>query len=346
MKSYWITSSGGFGMAANWSDGAVPGPSDIAALTASGTYTVIAGADHTVLGLITGPGATLEINNSATFTAAEGTLTGANSGTIAVDDGSTLVLGGALLDNPGTIELNASSDTTVLDLPSMPTIEGGGVIALSDSSDNSLNGGFINVDDMISGAGIISGSFSNQKHGVIDATGTNNPLTLGGEVTSNTGLLEATGTAGLVFSGVVLNSGGTVLANDGSQINLPLVGAFVGGTLATVGSGVINFQSAGVLFGSGAGNIVTNAGNIVVSGPLGSAMLVCVGTIVNTGDIAVSGGTNIATLWDAGGTIDNSGTIALGSNAFLTLPQVVILQALHLRAAAKLPWATQQIQSV
>jgi len=325
MKDYWIVGSGGFGTSANWSDG-VPGPNDIACLTASGTYTVTAGANHTVLGLITAPGATLDINNGATFSAAEGTLTGANNGTISVADGSTLILGGAVVDNPGTIAVSAGSDPTILlfNYFGNTTLDGGGTIALSDNPDNVIDAYTIlfNVNDTISGAGVISGFLFNEKHGVVDATGTNNQLSLS-YITLNSGLLEATGSAGLALNGYVLNSGGTVFANAGSQIDITEAEIF-DGALTTSGTGVINVQSFGLLLGS-AGNVVSNAGEIVVSGAAGSATLAAGYTLVNTGAIVVAGGSNVAGLIDVG-TLDNSGTISLGSNGSFDVSSSVTLE--------------------
>jgi hypothetical protein len=103
----------------------------------------------------------------------------------------------------------------------------------------------------IAGAGIIgityysSGGYSyyyyggnltliNEKNGIIDATGANNQLQIYSSVT-NSGLIEATGAAGLWLYAYVNNTGGIVAASANSLVDL-VGGQIIGGTLQGSGS--------------------------------------------------------------------------------------------------------------
>ena len=157
MKTYWNNSaSGSFFVAANWSTGHVPGVNDIAAMTLPGTRTITDAIGTTVLGVTTGAGTTFDIASDATFTATEGTATGANSGHIAITDGSTFNVGNTV-NNPGVINLNASADTTTLAFTTATTLDGDGQVILTDSADNVISyaGTLTNVNNEIEGSGTI-----------------------------------------------------------------------------------------------------------------------------------------------------------------------------------------------
>src|SRR4051794_11449125 len=90
-----------FSNAADWSSGTVPSTLDIAKMTVAGTpYNVTINSPATVFGITTGANTTLSV--ASNFTAKEGTATGANRGTINIDNGGTLALFG-LVNNIGTI---------------------------------------------------------------------------------------------------------------------------------------------------------------------------------------------------------------------------------------------------
>ena len=86
------------------------------------------------------------------------------------------------------------------------TFEGGGRIQMTDDVDNFFGvvpttNIITNVDNNISGAGTITAEiFNNDKHGVINATDTNNRLVINNTDVINSGLIEATGAAGLQLS--------------------------------------------------------------------------------------------------------------------------------------------------
>jgi fibronectin-binding autotransporter adhesin len=290
MKTYWETPTSNFFDTANWSGGTTPGANDIVALTVAGIYTVTSNTSHTVLGLVTGTGATLSISSLTTFTATEGTATGANAGVITILDGSTLRIGG-IVDNTGLINLGGNTSLTKLAAMSNTTFEGGGRIQMTDDVHNNFSGLpttsiITNVDNNISGAGTIAAEiFNNDKKGVINATGTNNRLVVNADVI-NSGLIEATGAAGLQFSGFgsIANKGGIIEAENGSTINLDGGNQIKGGTLK--GNVDVGGNNGAMLDGSSAGTL-SNQGAVAIEN---GASLSLRGVINNTGSIDLDGG--------------------------------------------------------
>jgi hypothetical protein len=119
------------------------------------------------------------------------------------------------------------------------TLQGGGQIILSDNAANFISGTgpdvtLTNVDNTISGAGQLGdGMLSLDNRGTIVATGTNAlVIDTGGSVVINSGMLEATGSGGLVVAGGLANSG-TLWANGG---NIDVHGAVTGDGDATIGN--------------------------------------------------------------------------------------------------------------
>jgi hypothetical protein len=291
MKTYWETPTSNLFDIANWSGGSTPGTSDIIALTIAGTYTVTSNTDHTVLGVTTGKNATLSIGHDSTFTATEGTATGANAGTITILDGSTLQIGG-IFDNTGLINLSGNTTQTKLVAISNATFEGGGRIQMTDNVNNFFTvlpstNIITNVDNNISGAGTITAEiFNNDKLGVIDANDTNNRLVINNTDVINSGLIEATGAAGLQLSGIsgIANKGGVIEAENGSTINLDGSNEIQGGTL----KGNVNVvgNNGAALDGSSAGTL-SNQGAVAIEN---GADLSLQGVINNTGSINLDGG--------------------------------------------------------
>ena len=158
--------------------------------------------------------------------------------------------------NKGTVYLDSSNADTELDPTGTTTLNGGGVIQMSDNSGNYVDGQnaaatLINANDTIQGAGTIgwnSGlTLINQAGGTIDATSANNWLAINGVTVTNAGLLEGTGPASLAFlSSSVNNAGGTIAAPvAGSYVQLRS-SSIVGGTLADANGGVIQSIDHGV----------------------------------------------------------------------------------------------------
>jgi hypothetical protein len=292
MKTYWETPTSNLFDTANWSGGSTPGANDIIALTVAGsTYTVTSNTNHTVLGVTTGANATLSIGHNSAFSATEGTATGTNAGAITILDGSNLEMGG-VVDNTGFINLDATGTITRLLAISNTTFEGGGRIDMTDNVHNLFlalpsTNIITNVNNNISGAGTITAAiFNNDKLGVIDATGTNNRLVISDTDVTNAGLIEATGAAGLQFSGfgTVANKGAMIEAAIGSTIFLDGDNEIQGGTLK--GNIDVVGNNGALLDGSSDGTL-SNEGTVVIEN---GASLSLKGVINNAGSINLDGG--------------------------------------------------------
>ncbi len=313
---------GSFDDAADWSLGMVPGAANAAILRADGgaAYTVTSSNDETVRSLQTAANATLSIIGG-TFTATGGTGKGVNAGTIDIAGGfphsGALVVGGNL-DNTGAVVLEASQ--SILRLAADTTLTGGGAVEMANGGalvSASMAITLTNVDNTISGAGLLSGNqmaLINEAAGVIDATGVLT-LDLPGAKMVNDGLLKATTPTGVLDICAVIDGsgGGTIAAGDGARVLLD--GAdIVGRTLRTSGSGVVeigtNVPSATL---DGRGSAVTLDGNLLVNQ---KQTLTVEGSISNAGAITLSpllqsGG---ATLFlDADCTLSGGGRITLNN---------------------------------
>ena len=173
-----------------------------------------------------------------------------NAGAMTVSDGAMLPLGGTI-DNTGAIALDSTGDATDLQIiGDGATLEGGGQVILSDSSENMIlgtnaNATLTNVDNTISGAGQIGtgdGNLTlvNETAGTIDANVAGGILTLdtGSNIITNCGTLEASKSGELDVHSVVDNAGGTVEAVSGGHVDF--LGAISGGN-ATIEGGTLEF---------------------------------------------------------------------------------------------------------
>jgi hypothetical protein len=142
-----------------------------------------------------------------------------------ISDGAIMPLSG-IIDNTGHIELNSSESETDLQLIEHGiTLQGGGHVDLSDSSENVITGTvadvtLTNVDNTISGAGHLgAGQMILINQGTIIASGANSlDIDTGTNTVINSGTLEATGTGGLVVDSSIENSG--LLWAHGGDITL------------------------------------------------------------------------------------------------------------------------------
>jgi hypothetical protein len=315
-KDNWTNSSGGdFGIGTNWSTG-VPGSSTIANInaTGTGTYTVAISAtdNETVLAITTVPTAILDLTGGS-LTALAGTGVGANAGTISVESGAVFTVGGTV-KNSGIINLNG---TGLLSLYSDTILEGGGKLTLSNHSlIPNITGGprtLTNVDNVISGVGVIGVPLVNENKGVIDANGSGQLLITGtGNSVSNAGVLESTSTGGLVLQDPITNTASGVIGAFGAGSTVSLEGQLgngntvSGGTLETGSGGQILVYGGETLDGSN-GRTVTNTGSLVI---VAANTVNLLGTINNTGTIEADGYIVV----DTGGvTLAGSGNVTLSS---------------------------------
>jgi hypothetical protein len=322
---HWMANDGNWETGTDWNptapNGVGPGASDNAILDAGGTYTVtISHADRV---------------SSLTLSTATGTPT------LAISSGASLIVDGTTISNAGTIQLNSSVAVTQLVINSAGiTLTGGGAVTLTDNIDNFIYGAaasdtLTNVDNTISGAGQLgynqltllneaggtingsgtkllavwtgsSGSFSNA--GLVEATGTGGVMIFSSP-TSNTGTIEAlTNSTLTISSSTITNTGGTIEA-VGSNAFVNLMSATItGGTLATLGGGTIQTTFSGNETIDNA--TINNASNLVISD---ATHLTLGSTVNNTGTLSIASGGDSATLViDANGaTLTGKGTVAL-----------------------------------
>src|SRR5262249_6747322 len=128
-----------------------------------------------------------------------------NSGTVNVQDGATLTVGAAALNNAGSINLLGSSSQTTLLIDQNAKLSGGGTVSMSDLgliTDRGSGFTLTNVNDKIVGDGALGGDLSlfviNEAGGVINGNGSGAQLNISATVT-NAGLIEGTTSHGLAI---------------------------------------------------------------------------------------------------------------------------------------------------
>jgi hypothetical protein len=218
----------------------------------------------------------------------------ANSGTISVGAGASLVVESppfaATLTGGGKVALaggQVEGDPSAPPLTNLNnTIHGFGNFGVFGASVTLINSGTVNAD-AVSPIAFNLGSVTNS--GIMEATST------GGLVfrvaTANAKTIEALGTnTQVVISSTVTNTSTGLILASGSGAHVDLRGGTIaGGTLQTSGAGaMIDVVSGanGTLDGSSAGHALTNKGLFVVSA---GATANIAGTIVNSNTISVGG---------------------------------------------------------
>jgi fibronectin-binding autotransporter adhesin len=264
-------------------------------------------------GTVTLTGAsTLQLNSS---TLVGETLTNSATGTIEVESG-TNVLGGTINNSAGglfeinnnaflelqggtyaklgTVQMNSTGNFSQLILEGNVTLSGG-TVTMSNNTNNYIYGQVatdtLTNQETISGAGQIGdGQMTLVNSGTINANQSANSLTINAnDGMTNTGTVEATTGATLIFQNTrINNTGGTITANTGTlQVNSSTIN---GGNVTLVGGSTLQLNTANIH-----GGTITNSA---------------------TGTIDVASGTDLM-----GGTINNSagGLFEISNNAFLEL---------------------------
>ena len=240
-----------------------------------------------------------------------------NSGTYNILNDAETVVSGTITNN-GTINLEASGNTTELGLAANTTFKGKGAIILGSGAENyivgSTSGVTLTNEQTIEGAGNIgNGSLKIANTDVIDANVNGGTLVLEADASvaasTNTKTLEATNGGILEFDGGkwTQTGAGTITAATGSTVNLTAGVSITGGTLNTVGTGTIN---------NVAGQTVelTNLTNNGTYNILNDAETVISGTITNNGTINLLASGNVTELdLGANTTITGTGAVVLGS---------------------------------
>ena len=247
-----------------------------------------------------------------------------NTGTIDVNNQGTLSVLNSIV-NDSLIALQSVNQTTELLIDSATvTLTGAGTITLTDNGNNYIEGAATtdlldNVNNLIEGSGHLGNgtlSLTNGAAGIIDASNTTNRLLLntGTNVASNSGLIEATGAAGLQIQSTVNNgTTGTVEANGASATVYLDGGTIAGGTLVTANGGLFRVESSNTGTLNGSTNAVLNLGNFDLNN---QASLTLLGSIVNQGVITIgSSNQNTDLIIDTSTvTLTGAGTISLSNN--------------------------------
>ena len=256
-----------------------------------------------------------------------------NSGSIRVNDNTSLILENTITNSVGTITMLAgNNDTNLIIGTTGATLVGPGLITLTDSSHNLITGQgtgvptLDNLANIISGAGTIGGNAGNslkvENAGVITATGVENQLIIdtGGTFT-NSGVLSATGPAGLEIENTTVDgtAGGQIIANaPGAHVDLQNT-HLIGGTLRTVGTGAEIVADGQNSILDGTLTNLDNAGTLEI-GTEDSIQIW--GTIKNTGDIdlaAAVGTADITAGLVTGATLTGGGTVTMSASSGNTI---------------------------
>jgi hypothetical protein len=261
----------------------------------------------TILDSLLGASATLEV--SGTFN---------NKGTVILDQQPHLLS-----------ILGAPYQSTYLVIAGGAIFTGGGHITLTDENLNFITGTtsksyLENVDNVISGAGDLGSGkmrFFNEAAGVVDANGVNALVfNTGRALSTNKGLMEATGAGGLIILGSKIdNTGGTISAGSGSAVILTSSN-ITGGTLASSGSGVIETSNYNNTISD-----LTNGAEIVVQRDTSLNIL---GAIDNTGVIDLAGTKKYASyllVGKSGATLSGGGIVELSYGRFYSLTSGAVL---------------------
>ncbi|MCF7730949.1 MAG: carboxypeptidase regulatory-like domain-containing protein, partial [Akkermansiaceae bacterium] len=334
----WINPAGGnWSVAANWLNGLIPGPDEVAVIEEPGTYTVNVDVNATIsqlrLGVATGS-QTLSTNSSRTLTVINGGTGGAggrlqlNTGTLSAGGNltvSAVAVGGGTLTGTGILTVTggfAWTGGTMNGIGSL-VIAATATGTLSGPSGKTLNGGWQLVNQgslTMSGAGL---TLSNQNgaNATLDNRGT---LTVSDEADI----------AWLNFTNqpvVVTNSGTFVKSGAGTTTVLSLP-QFTNSGEIRVDSGILQLATqtshSGVLNTSTGSTLELASGTFTLAPAatlaVGGAMRFTGGTLVHndgatfaTGIELVAGGLTVNTAIETPSLTQSGGT--LGGTGILTL---------------------------
>ncbi|HEV2270862.1 MAG TPA: hypothetical protein VGR92_15520 [Steroidobacteraceae bacterium] len=253
----------------------------------------------------------------------DGAVTISAGSTYTANDNSSTNLLGTVTDK-GVLQLNGGASANgFLNISSgTVTLNGGGVVTMSDASgggDAFLqgNGNTLTNEDTIQGTGIIgNGSLILVNSATIDAlSGGKGALTLNGSGgVTNTGVLEATSGGALTINTTVNNASGNITAGAASSVNLSNA-TIQGGTLNNSAGGTLQtvVGTTAALDGSTAAGAVTlSAGSTYTASNSSTTNLL--GTLTDKGALKLNGGAN------ANGFVNlSSSTVTLNGGGVLTM---------------------------
>ena len=323
----------------NWSCGAQPGAGDAAVITAPGSSVAILNlsADTGTINLGTGNALGLNdaflsihnnaITNNGTITLANNSQLRSASGIVAISGSGTLVLD----NSAGYARLGDGGGGFVFGAGQI--VRGSGNLGINQAV--FTNNGLVSAD-------VATGGIS------IDAAGGNGGLSGGGVGTGsnagfyNSGTLQATGGSTLALEGGLYENAalGVIQALAGSFVSLNSDSRIVGGTLKSVGTGVIDAHDAvqylnSVTLASGSkldvrndflylNTALTNNGTVTLSNNSQLRSEVATLAIGGNGTIVLDNSAGYARFGDGGGTwtfgagqtVRGSGQIGINQAAF------------------------------
>ena len=231
-----------------------------------------------------------------------------------IPDNTNTTLQGTITNN-GTISQNSGGDNTNLLISGPVTLTGTGTLTLSDNAANRIyapNGAdTFTIKQVIQGAGQLGvGLTKILNSSIIDADYSGGTLTVapnGSGLTNAAGTLESTNGGVLNLVGLFTNAGGKIEALTGSTTQI--IGANVkGGTLTTVGTGVIDVYNGSTLNG-----LTISAGSNVTL--LDNSSTILVGTITDNGTLNLSsGGDNTEVQLSGNVTLAGTGKLIMTNN--------------------------------
>jgi YVTN family beta-propeller protein len=279
-----------------------------------------------------GAGVNVCINDGNTTPSAVTVNSNITIGSLTIDSGSSLTIANNVdfgvsgnIYNAGQIIVNAGGNGTAFSMNGTVTLSGHGTVSLTNGNawlrQDTGSSTLINVNNSFTGGGQIGNNgltFINQAGGTLNANSSANPMLFNASGAKNQGLLEATSGGVLQITVTINDAAGTITAANGSSVQLMNGTGIQGGTLT---SGT----AAGTFFGTTASTVVLDGST---EGPLTNTAVYTLanntdtqilGTIVNSGTIAISAGGNGTPL-----SVVGSATLTGGGSVTMTNGNAVI----------------------
>lgn len=248
-------------------------------------------------------------------------LTIGSGGSLVFQSGQPGILDitGTSMVNNGSITL-AGVDGLQIEGNTTVTLSGSGSVTMAGNNFTGGNGSpTLILQQPVQGQGSFSLGLTLNNQSTINATG--GTLNVQPNAATNTGTIEASSGSTLVFpNGFATqynNTGGKIQALDGGTVQMDN-GVYTGGTLTTVGTGVIQLNNTAIL------NALTNAGTLLINAAVLENAIKNTGVIkVPSAALAMSGSVTLS----GTGSLIMSGTGNLGqfnsSNDNLTNAQLI-----------------------
>ena len=238
----------------------------------------------------------------------------ANTGHWLAQDGAVVELAGSAMTNPGVFELGGYTGGS-----GWATLRAAADVALTGTGSVFLNPGILasaagmtltnDADHTIHGYGTLSAQLVNL--GTVAGDHNGQPIALNGNPKQNRGVIKATDGGRIDLSAAITqDTGGTLLAEDGSLVRYFNGSSVAGGTTATTGSGLHTISGGGIITTL---RDIANTGHWFAQD--GAVVELAGATMTNSGVFELggyTGGSGWATLRPADGlSLQGTGTLVL-----------------------------------